>query len=348
MILSTDSGAGARNDRRDAQSGWMPVAPRPLDPTLGDAFSVAEALRAGHSPSRMRARDLERPFHGVRQLPDAAAPADDDAEPLARDRAARAVVAREVVAYGQVAPPLSFIAGRSAAVLWGLPVDPGTQLCVGVFAPDRAPRRPGIRATKIAPHLATIREVDGVRLTSPATTWAMLGGELSQRELVIMGDAVVCIPRDEAGRPRPDRQLATIARLEAAALVPRRRHRGRLLAALADIRVGSMSPLETDHRLQCAAAGLPEAMLDVEIRDAEGILLGIADAFYPDHGVIVEVEGDHHRTSRGQWLRDIEKHAAYVRAGYEVVRLVGAQVRGRHARGAEVVADSLRRHGWRG
>ena len=128
-----------------------------------------------------------------------------------------------------------------------------------------------------------------------------------------------------------------------------RRGRPKLLRALERVRVGSMSPLETDFRLLTTAAGLPEPDLDVVIRDERGTLLGIADARYEAYRVIVEVEGDHHRTSRGQWRRDIAKHAAYVRAGYEVVRLTGFDVRG--AGGASptaplIVREALERHGF--
>lgn len=39
----------------------------PLPAELGPSFSVADALAAGATPSRLRALDLVRPFHGVRQ-----------------------------------------------------------------------------------------------------------------------------------------------------------------------------------------------------------------------------------------------------------------------------------------
>ena len=60
---------------------------------------------------------------------------------------------------------------------------------------------------------------------------------------------------------------------------------------------GGMSPLETDVRLDAAAAGLPEPLLDAEIRDERGCLVGVADAAYRAERVLVEVEGDHHRVS---------------------------------------------------
>lgn len=108
-----------------------------------------------------------------------------------------------------------------------------------------------------------------------------------------------------------------------------------------------MSALETDFRLLAQACGLPQPELDVEVRDAAGIRIGIGDLAYLQFRTIVEVEGDHHRTSRAQWQRDLEKHAAYAAAGYELTRLGASQVRGARASGAHVVEAVLLRRGWR-
>lgn len=70
-----------------------------------------------------------------------------------------------------------------------------------------------------------------------------------------------------------------------------------------------------------ASSGLPEPVLDWPIRNETGRLLGITEIVYPEFRVLVEIEGDQHRVSRRQWIRDIEKYAAYVAEGYEVVRL---------------------------
>ena len=322
----------------------MPTPPRPLNAALGTSFSTAAARAAGHPKSRLRALDLESPYRGVHRTVVPAPPIDD--EPLARDRAERARLMRDADAYFRVAPEHAFLVGRSAAVVWRMFLAAGEDLCVGVFAPHRAPRRPGIRGRKVAAHLASVRLVDGVRVTSPASTWAMLGGELSHRDLVVAGDALVRIPRGAGGIPHPEHQLATPAQLEAAAMARGRLHRAALLRALADIRIGSMSPAETDYRLGAAAAGLPEPALDHEVRGAAGILLGISEVVYPDYDTAVEIEGDHHRTSRSQWLRDMCKYAAYVRAGKEVVRLTAAQAG--NPEGAAIVREVLLRHGWRG
>jgi len=327
----------------------MPTRPTPLDPRLGAVFTVGAALRAGHSPGRMRSRDLERPFHGVRRRVDTSPTmADSDAPATPTIDPERRRLLRDARACLQVAPTHAFLAGRSAAVAWGLPIDPGEQLSIGVLAPHRSLRRPGVRGLKLSAELTSVRVHDGIRLTSPATTWATLAGALSHRELVVLGDAIVCVPRDDRGRRHPERQLATPDQLAAAAHAPRRRHRDALLRALDEVRVGSMSPLETDFRLLAAAEGLPEPTLDAEIRDHTGRLLGIGDVLYAEQSTVVEVEGDHHRTSRAQWLRDLEKHAAYIAAGYELVRVGASQVRGPLANGARTTRTVLERRGWRG
>ncbi|MBO9624962.1 MAG: hypothetical protein J7484_01155 [Microbacterium sp.] len=243
--------------------------------------------------------------------------------------------------------PHAFFCDRTAAVLWGLPLGHGDDLDVAVAAPHRAPRRGGIRGRQVMPELVMLRELDGFRLTSPASTWAMLGARLSVRSLVRVGDAIVRVPRERGGHRRDDLQLASLARLEAAIAVGRRPGVARLREAIEMVRVGSASPLETDFRLDAAADGLPEPELDIEIRDARGVLLGVTEIGYREYRVLVEIEGDHHRTSKEQWNRDIEKYAAYVAQGFEVVRLTGAHIRGPRPTATARVREALVRHGWR-
>src|SRR5690606_6272639 len=107
-------------------------------------------------------------------------------------------------------------------------------------------------------------------------------------------------------------------------------------------RVGSSSPLESDYRLDAEDAGLPEPVLDFEVRDGRGRLLGISEFAYPLHRTVVEIEGDHHRTSKLQWNRDIQKYRDYAAEGWEVVRLTAADVR-RTRTAARIVGAVLSR-----
>jgi hypothetical protein len=323
----------------------MPVPPRPLPEGLGPTFGVSEAQRAGVASPRLRRKDLEAPYWGVRRR-HAEVDGADDATPLALARATAARVRRDAETLAPHMPRDWFFAGRTAAVLHGGTLDHGDDLELAVFARGRTPRRQGVRGRKVAVgHVNVVRRY-GLRVASAASAWAMLGVELDHRELVRLGDELVRIPRDDRGRPQPHLQRATLAQLRAAAGMRRRRGIDALHAALPRVRVGSMSLLETDWRLDAEDAGLPEPELDVEVR-AEGRLLGIADGAYPDFGVLVEVEGDHHRTDPAQWDRDIRKHADYAEAGYTVVRLTRRHIKGPHAPAPRMVRAALERRGWR-
>ena len=268
-------------------------------------------------------------------------------------------VRRRAEAYDVVRQPGAFFTHRTALVLLGLPLDrvPGERrsgdfllsgeepLRVGVFAPQRTPRARGVHGIQTRSTLVTLRSVGGLPVSSPASTWAMFAVEMDAAALTRLGDAIVRIPRDDRGRRRPELQLATITQLRAAADVPRRRGRRTVDTALDRIRVGSASPLETDWRLAAEAAGLPAFDLDVEIRDERGRLLGIADAAHERYRVIVEVEGDHHRTDRAQWSRDLDKHSSYAAAGWELVRLTSTHIRS--GRAITLLGDLLRRRRWR-
>jgi hypothetical protein len=307
---------------------------------------VSEARLAGVSSSRLRAKDLDSPFHGVRVRAESDAPHDASARPLSPWEESRQEEVRRATAFAAVMGSGTFFAGRTAAVLQGAAVDPGPELVVAVFAPGRAPRHRGVRGIHVMPELARVGAFDGMRVTTPASTWAMLGAELSVRELVALGDSMVRVPRDRKGRLEPHRRLAAVEQLERAVLAGRRVGIARLREALHHIRVGSASPLETDFRLDAVTAGLPEPELDVEIRDRGGRLLGISEVVYRSARVVVEIEGDHHRVDRTQWNRDIDKYAAYAAEGWEVVRLTAAHIRGHRPRGVGLVRAALLRRGW--
>lgn len=309
----------------------MPRPPPPLPDMLTGAFRTCDALAAGVSSGRLGASDLVTPFRGVKQVAGSAS-ADDAITALYSldEEASRAIWCR-VRAHALVLPAHAFYTGHTALALHGFELLHARaamedDLHVGVIAPHRAVRRPGIRSDQVRSALAHVSEVEGVPVATPATAWAMLARAASVRDLVKIGDALVRIPRDRYGR-RPDLQRVTVGQLQAAVDAGPRRGIERLRRALGRISEHSMSMLETDWRENLVGAGLPEPELDVEIRDGRGILLGVADGAFRMHRVAVEVEGDHHRVSRIQWARDIEKHAAYTAAGWHPLRLTSQHIR---------------------
>ncbi|OJU40390.1 MAG: hypothetical protein BGN97_11120 [Microbacterium sp. 69-10] len=324
----------------------MPISPAPLPHDLGAHFSVAEARDAGVARARLRAKDLVSPFHGARRAASDVraenAVIDADTGPASIGRASKRRMMSKARSFLTVMSPGGFICGQSAAVLRGHPVDLPDELVVGVLSPRRAPKGAGVRGRRLEPRLVEIEDLDGIPISSAATTWAMLGRELSVRELVILGDAVVQIPRDRYGIQHPEQADATIDDLFDAMEAGLRPGVKKLRAAFDRIRVGSSSPLETEFRLDAEDAGLPRPELDYEVRDRRGRLLGISEFAYLLFKTVVEVEGDHHRTSRTQWNRDLQKYRDYAAAGWETIRLTSENIRTRR-NATRIVREVLER-----
>ncbi|MFF2487174.1 hypothetical protein ACFVSU_12280 [Microbacterium sp. NPDC058062] len=343
--------------------------PRPLPESLGDVFAVREALLAGVTERRLRHDGLAQPFHGARMRAGAepAKPtsgAADESPITVEARRRRGQMVRRARAFWCVAGEGSFFSHVTAAVLWNLPlpirllrpraanpdaeIDPGApaDIDVAVLAPIRASRAAGVRGRQLAPASTTVVVRDALRVTDPATTWALLGEELSVDELVQLGDAIVHIPR-QRGMKRGTRGLATVDELTAALAAGRRRGAAKLRAALPLIRVGSASTAETDLRLALERAELPDAELDFDLIGEDGKPFGCTEIAYPRWRVLVEYEGDHHRLDRAQWNRDIEKHAKCAALGWTVIRLTAAHLYPRREGAVIQVRGALLRFGWR-
>jgi hypothetical protein len=252
----------------------------------------------------------------------------DENPRAAEARYLSAEIVRRTHGLAEAAPPDWFFCHITAAVLWGLPVPlrllravlmpvrsrsleiPPRGVDVGVIAPRRASKAAGTRGHQFSQRLTSIRIIGGVRVSSPASTWAMLADELSVDELVEVGDAIVRVPRRRGMQRGTDADaLATVEQLRAALNAPYRRHTDKLRAALELIRVGSSSPAETRIRLAGSRAGLPQPHLDYDVFALDGEPIGFTEFAYPAYRQLIEYEGDHHRTDRKQWQRDVEKHA---------------------------------------
>jgi hypothetical protein len=109
-----------------------------------------------------------------------------------------------------------------------------------------------------------------------------LAGTLQLVDLVVVGDWLV------------SQEQVTTASLRAycaASTAPHAVH-ARRAAALVRDRVDS--PMETGVRLLLVPAGLPEPVVNLEIRDGAGVLLRRLDLAYPSVRVAVEYDGRHH------------------------------------------------------
>lgn len=322
------------------------MQPGELPPTLGVAFGVGAARRAGVSRSRLRGRDLERTFYGTRAVAGASLVADeaDDAK-RAYPRSAQAKRVHERAAqYAPVMSNRAFFTGVTAAVLWDVPLPPWLFQSLGVDGllwdpdvlevavhwPARAPRGIGVSGHAVRPQLVrtVTHPVSRLRVASPASTWATLAPALPHPyDLVAAADHFARVIRPPHSRPRESMPapLATITQLTAVVAAGRRTGVRRLQTALPRVRTGSASRPETWTRLTLVDAGLPEPVLDHDVFDGLGCFLARVDMAYPEGKIAIEYEGTHH-SAGAQWERDIDRYAALDAEGWLVIRVTRAML----------------------
>lgn len=244
--------------------------------------------------------------------------------------------------------PNQCFSGPTAAVILGLPVPPrkSEDIEVASVTPHHPPRMVGVRGRKISQHLVTVTTHRGFRITSPASTWVMLAAELELADLVAAGDAVLRCPRI-GGTTRYERPpLATAASLNAEISRGRRVGLTSARRALPLLTTQSASAPESHLRMRLREWGLPKPALDHDVYDAAGKFLGCTEIAYPDFMVAFEYEGDHHRVSRKQWERDIEKARDYSASGWITVRVTAHLLYTTPDELRRIAESALRSRGW--
>ncbi|MFC5502180.1 endonuclease domain-containing protein [Lysinimonas soli] len=272
-----------------------------LPPTLrSTAFRTRDAHGHGIGEGRLRGADLLRPFHGIRVEASAE-------ESLGRHRAC-APLLREGERFSHT----------SAAELWNLPLPPGDHpIHLTVRPPRNATRTTGVQGHVSAWGAQVLR--DGLPVSDPATLFCECASLLSLPDLVALGDAIVLDPVVlDPGEVRPHLALAE---LRTAVRAFRGRGCRRSRAAIALVRQGAESRPETLLRVLLVGAGLPEPKVNAEVRSRAGRILGRADLVYREARVIVEYDGDQHRTSTRQYEIDMTRIDGFVADEWRVIRV---------------------------
>ena len=260
-------------------------------PLCSGPFHVADAARAGIGPGRLRSDDLESPFPGVR-VPAAL----EGIDPIA--------------AYAPRLRAFQYFSHWTAAQIHGLPV-PGYSGSIHVTsrAPNKPPRVRGVvgHVSRTGRH-TTVR---GVSVAEPVDVWVSLSPELSVRQLIVLGDALV----------RRKHPLASMEELAAAVMAHKgKRGAKKLAAAFERVRPRTDSVKETYLRLDIVDFGLPEPEVNIEIRDASGRLIAIGDLGYRQWKVLAEYDGEQHRTDDKQFFRDVDRLDDLAEELWRVVR----------------------------
>jgi len=288
-------------------------APLPLELRLGP-FHIDEAARAGVSRRRTRADDLVIPFRGIR----ASGPLDGWAR---------------IAAYAVRMPPGHVFSHQTAALLWGLPLPRGAPaLHVAAPEPMREPRMRGVVGHRLGSGIP-VDFAQGFPAVAPCDVWCQLAASLSLDELIAAGDRLV-------GWPQP---LATITEVDRAiARFGARRGAIRLRAARREVRPGSASPRETGLRLALERAGFPSPEPNGVIELSGGGSTP-GDLVFREWKVILEYDGEQHRTDERQFHRDVLRLDLLALDGWIVIR-IGKRMTASDALG--LLEHALRRRGW--
>lgn len=324
-----------RRDRRGLGTiGSMPRRPAPLPhPLLLGPFGYREAVEAGVTRRRLGHADIARLHRGLYASVGAA------------DLRARCLQARPLLGETR------WYSHLTAARLWECPVPFawGEEEPLHVLAlPGGEPlRRPGIVGWESADGpVGTL--IDGIPLTLPAHAWTQLSvpgatgtdaatGQrfaLSREWLVAVGDYLLTGPRTTHGR----HPLCTAEQLAEAARAHRGKRGAKAIAwALDRVRPGPQSPRESLLRLALVDHGLPEPEIQPAIVTAGGIRH--PDLGYLDERLLIEYQGDHHRTDRSQWREDLTRRQLFEDADYRVMEVAGDDLHD----GGTAVAARVRR-----
>ena len=245
------------------------------------AFTVKDALARGVRAGALRSARWAAPFHGVRSTM-------EPADAVVRCRVYAAKMRADAV-----------FTSVSAARLWGIPLPAWIDdAMVNVATPHGAPRPEGrgVVGSLYQRGAVEIVELEGLRVLSPADTWASLSSVLDLADLVAAGDALVT-PAFASSQP------ASADVPDLIGVVDRRRFRGVRLARRAAnlVRVGALSRPESLVRVLAVSGGLPEPVCNLAVSP-----LVTFDLAWPRWRLGFDYHGASHRSAT-QHARDVAR-----------------------------------------
>ncbi|AMM20693.1 hypothetical protein AX769_11765 [Frondihabitans sp. PAMC 28766] len=181
-------------------------------------------------------------------------------------------------------------------------------------------RRPGFVGHRISADRARVTLLRGIPVSDRVQSWAECSTLLSLEQLVIAGDFLV----GKKCRHAIDELAGVVA--------GRCGLRGtRLLReALSLVAVGSESPRETRLRLQLLREGFRLPLLNCEIHDEQDRFVARPDIIFGREHVVVEYDGDQHRTDRKTYRDDKRRREALADAGWHALYLSDDDLTGEH------------------
>ncbi|MEO7122949.1 MAG: DUF559 domain-containing protein [Lacisediminihabitans sp.] len=271
--------------------------PHPYDSA---PFRNRDGMEHGITRKRLRGVDLDRSIWGVRRAP---RPGENEFLERCRSFAARM-------------PAGAFFSHGTAALLLGVPLpfrlERESRLHIGVPAPARAPHAHGIighRLELLPDQLATTWDIVH---TNPARTWFDLASLLNLHQLVAAGDFLVHWRLPYVSIPELMRVSESFIGRRGMAIIRE---------ALPLLNDRSESPPESVLRVILAQAGLPRPRINHVIVMTEDGSVVRTDLAFDKERVLIEYQGDYHRTKTDQWRKDMTRRSRLEAQGWIVIEL---------------------------
>lgn len=277
--------------------------PLPLAPGVW-TFTTSAALDAGVSRGRLRAGDLSAPYWGVRSLV-----------------TSTMTISQRCETFMLRMPRDALFSHATAAALLGAPLPwrlEGVELHIGTPAERRPVDAAGVIGHRMRLNDEDIVPWNGLPITRPERIWLDLACRLTVRELVAVGDYFI---------RRSSPMSTRLALAEDFERYPGRRGRPLIRQALPLLDERSESPRESALRVCLVLAGLPPFEPNKNIYDSAGRFVARPDLVSVRYRLILEYEGDHHRSDRQQWFKDIERVSQLEDAGWRVIRVTADDLR---------------------
>ena len=261
-------------------------------------FLVGDAIAAGTSRASLRTLSWDRSIYGVR--------APNTVERTLLDTC-RMFAAR--------LPADAFFSHSTAARLIGMPLPLRAQkssiLDVAVPAPARAPHARGLRGHELAVQSRDVVSSRGIRHTSPSRTWCDLASVLGLLDLVAAGEHLI-----HWRLPLVDHEELTARSREFVG----RRGMSKIRQALPLLDGRAESPPESMLRVILSLHGLPRPDINHSIVDTETGKAVRPDFIFAEQKVILEYQGDYHRT-KAQWRKDMTRRTRLEVDGWRVMEI---------------------------
>lgn len=261
---------------------------------LSQPFRVADALDAGVTRRQLAGPRFRRVFHGVRV-----------AAALPESLGLRCAAAELILPSGAA------FAGLTAAAVAKLPVPPSAEITARVPPGERRPQVIGMRILEGAWAPESVVTYRGRRITTgPQTLLDCAAGPLDERQLIILGDAML------------NRGWTDVTELREFIARCRRRHGVRALrTAVPQMEPRAQSPGETRARLNLVSLGFPSPLCGVVIYDEMYGWVAEVDMVVEDPPVVFQYDGEPHWRSDAQRRSDVIRDESVRDLGWEVIVL---------------------------